>query len=136
MKKRERKKLKRLLRKSEKLAENGIGMKRALGEQLEYDPDQSPDAEKWLELSENERLVLIMEYHRKQGLAYGDGPSGEHLHVAFHCIIENQLAMGVPDVQYDLEAMLRKQISRHEAIHQLCRELSVDIFKEMQKRGQ
>ena len=136
MNEKERRKMKQSLQKLEELAEQSIGYRRTLCEHLVYNPEQSPDAEQWLELSESERQFLVAEHYHIQGSRYGEGPGGERLHVAFHCVIENQLALGVTDTQYDLDAMLREGISRHEAIHQLCRELSVDISKEIQKQGQ
>ena len=48
-----------------------------------------PDADTWLVLDEQERIILVELYHRKQRIHL---PNGVH-HATIHVIVENQLAM-------------------------------------------
>ena len=78
-----------------------------------YNPLDVP-AQKWLDLSEDERLRLVEDYHRH----VRDRLPNVAGHAAFHVIVENQAALGdeVP-VQRTLDRLMKEGIDRHEAIH-------------------
>ena len=78
-----------------------------------YDPDQAPNPEQWTQWDESDRLDLVMAYHRSAGIELPN----TRIHAAFHTIIENQLAEGLPEVQNTLDRLLGEGLDRHDAIH-------------------
>ncbi len=79
-----------------------------------YDPLDAPDPDEWLALDEGERLLLVIEYHRRTEVEL---PSEEG-HSATHVVVENQAALGngVP-TQATLERLMREGLDRHDAVH-------------------
>ncbi len=79
-----------------------------------YDPLYTPDPDEWLALDEGERLLLVIEYHRRTEVEL---PSEEG-HAATHVVVENQAALGnaVP-TQATLERLMREGLDRHDAVH-------------------
>jgi hypothetical protein len=78
-----------------------------------YDPDVSPNVEKWIEASEQERLDLIEKYHVQEKIKM---PSVKG-HAVVHAVVETQIATGF---EPSVRALLRLQtegLDRHEAIH-------------------
>src|SRR4051812_25874419 len=55
---------------------------------LEYDPFVEPDPEQWLALDEQERIDLVIAYHRRAGIRF----PREQAHAIFHAIVESQIA--------------------------------------------
>ena len=57
---------------------------------MQYDADEQPDPDVWLELDETERLNLVIDYHRRTGVQL------ENLepHAVTHVVVENQVALG------------------------------------------
>ena len=78
-----------------------------------YDPHQTPDPEKWLGLDEAERHALVEAHHR---LAKVELPNAT-LHAVIHTVVENQLAMGIPEVRSALERLIGEGLDRHDALH-------------------
>ena len=56
----------------------------------QYNPDKQIDPEQWMEYSEDERISLVEQYHKKKGIKI----SNVKVHAAFHVVAENQIAMG------------------------------------------
>ncbi len=81
---------------------------------MRYNADEQPDPEAWLNLSEAERIELIIEYHNDL-----DAPAeASATHSAAHVFVENQIALGdATSVPETLERLLGEGITRHEAIH-------------------
>jgi hypothetical protein len=81
---------------------------------MRYDPDQKLDVEAWLSLDEDERMRLVMDYHRRACIKLPNA----RLHAATHTIVENQAALGTGyAVAGTLERLMNEGLDRHEAIH-------------------
>jgi hypothetical protein len=80
----------------------------------DYDPFVEPDPEEWLGMDEQERIGLILEYHRGEGVELPN----ENAHATFHAIVENQIAQGdqLP-VRRTVQRLMTEGLDRHEAIH-------------------
>ena len=57
---------------------------------MQYDADEQPDPDAWLELDETERIDLVIEYHRRTGVQL-ESPEP---HAIAHVVVENQVALG------------------------------------------
>ena len=79
-----------------------------------YDPVHAPDPDSWLSMDEQERLDLVMNYHRRAG----DELPNEQVHAVIHVVVENQVAMGdeIP-TRATVERMMREGLDRHDAVH-------------------
>ncbi len=79
-----------------------------------YDPLVAPDPDDWQSMGEDERMMLVMKYHREAGVELPN----ERTHAAIHVIVENQIALGdeVP-TQATVERLIREGLDRHDAIH-------------------
>ena len=53
-----------------------------------YDPLVAPDPDEWLSLDEQERIILVGDYHDEVGVEVPN----EELHAVVHVIVENQIA--------------------------------------------
>ena len=85
-----------------------------------YDPQRAPDPKSWLDLDEDERLLLVLASIRK-----GERLPTPKLHAAIHLIVENQIAMGdeTPAAAV-LERLLDEGLGRHDAVHAIGSVLS------------
>lgn len=55
------------------------------------------------------------------------------LHISMHTVIENQLAQNTPpEIQKALDALLKRGASRHEAIHAIAYEFTMELHKTLQ----
>jgi uncharacterized protein YoaH (UPF0181 family) len=82
-----------------------------------YDPLEAPDAEKWLELDEDERIGLVLEYHTGAGIEI---PNVD-LHAMLHVIVESQIAQGdTLPVRRKVQQLMAQGLDRHEAIHAIA----------------
>lgn len=93
-----------------------------------YDPSRAPSAERWLELDEQERILLVRGAHRRLG---ADLPTAEQrrLHAIAHAVAENQLAADEPpEARKTLERLLRAGVNRHSAIHAIGNEIVAVLF--------
>ena len=79
----------------------------------QYDPDQDPPSEEWLDLDEQERMILVEDYHRRHCIRM---PSVEG-HAVIHTIVENQLALDEPVVVATFARLRREGLDRHDAVH-------------------
>ena len=79
-----------------------------------YDPLNAPDPDDWQSMDEEERMMLVMEYHREAGVELPN----EQVHAVVHVVVENQVALGDEmSVQATLKRLIREGLGRHEAIH-------------------
>ncbi len=77
-----------------------------------YDPLKAPDPAGWESLDEQERIALVLAYHRQAGITLPDA------HATIHVIVENQVAMGTKTpVRATLDRLLSEGLDRHDAIH-------------------
>ena len=90
----------------------------------EYDPLAAPDPAEWLSLGEQERIDLIMDYHRRAGIRVPNAA----LHAAMHGIVENQIAEGdeLPALR-TAQRLIAEGLDRHDAIHAIGTELAAHI---------
>lgn len=79
----------------------------------EYDPDRDLAAEEWLDLDEQERMMLVEDYHRGQRIRMPNVAA----HAVVHAIVENQLALGGPVVVATFARLRGEGLDRHDAIH-------------------
>jgi hypothetical protein len=89
-----------------------------------YNPDHNLDAAEWLALDEDERLLLVREYHRRARVKL---PNIE-AHSTAHAIVENQLAEGLPEATRALNRLLESGLNRHESIHAIASVLMDHIW--------
>jgi len=82
----------------------------------DYDPDQSPNPEEWLALDEQIRIGLVEKYHRQ---AHVELPNVT-IHVAFHGIVENQLAENYEPTVRAMARLTKEGLTRHEAVHAIA----------------
>jgi len=87
---------------------------RESGELAEYDPLVEPAPTQWLALSEQDRIDLVENYHRRAGVRL---PRAES-HAIIHLVVENQIAEGdeLP-VRRTAQRLMGEGLDRHEAIH-------------------
>ncbi len=97
--------------------------------QFRYDPDRSPDPERWLALDERERIRLVEEYHRKARVRLPNA----RLHATIHMIVENQIALGseIP-VAATLARLIQQGLDRHDALHAIASVLTAHIHSRLQ----
>lgn len=97
-----------------------------------YDPERPPNASRWLELDEWERLTLAEEAHRKVA---SDMPSVQ-AHASIHVVVENQIAMKIDPVVRALHRLMGEGLSRHDALHAIGSVLSVLLFHRLKGEEQ
>lgn len=78
-----------------------------------YDPERPPDPRQWLELDEQERILLVEEHHRR----VREKLPNVKLHAVIHAVVENQIAEGLESVVRAMLRLTTAGLSRHEALH-------------------
>lgn len=81
-----------------------------------YIPDRKPKPQEWLALSEEMRVTLVEKAHI--GIALE--PAAFSIHAALHVIVENQLAMDVPEVAEAFGRLRKEGLDRHDSIHAIA----------------
>lgn len=94
-----------------------------------YDPLRAPDPKQWLQLEEQERLVLVENYHRKAKVVLPN----HIVHASMHAVVENQLAEGIPVVQETLARLMADGLDRHDAVHAIASVLAGHIWHLLRK---
>ena len=97
-----------------------------------YNPDRDQAAEDWLALDEQERIMLVAQYHRKQRTELPN----ETLHAVMHVVVENQLAMCEPVVVEVFTRLRAEGLDRHDAIHAIGSVLAEQMHSALQGRGE
>jgi hypothetical protein len=86
----------------------------------QYDPDRDLAADDWLDLDEQERMMLVEDYHRRQRIRLPNVVA----HAVVHAIVENQLALVEPVVVTTFARPRGEGLDRHDAIHAIGSVLS------------
>ena len=89
-----------------------------------YEPSKAPDPAGWLALDEQERVVLVEEFHRR---ARVDLPNVK-LHATMHVVVENQLALNDEPVVRGLARLIKEGLTRHDAIHAIGSVVAEQIY--------
>ena len=93
-----------------------------------YDPEIPPDPEKWLELDEQERLMLVENHHRDARIKMPQ--RARRLHAVIHTVVENQLAADDQDIVRDaLLRLMEEGLTRHDAVHAIGSVLASHIYQ-------
>jgi hypothetical protein len=79
-----------------------------------YDPLDPPDPDAWKALDEQDRIDVVLDFHRRARIRV---PNAK-LHAVIHTIVENQVALGdeIP-VMRTLERLISEGLDRHDAVH-------------------
>ena len=78
-----------------------------------YNPFTAPDPQAWLALDEQERIDLVVAYHRRAGIRF----PREQAHAAIHVVVENQIADAKLPVRRIAQRLISEGLDRHEAVH-------------------
>ncbi len=97
-----------------------------------YNPDRDHTAGDWLALDEQERIMLVAQYHRKQRVRLPN----ETLHAAMHVVVENQLAIREPVVVEVFTRLQAEGLDRHDAIHAIGSVLAEQIHAALQGKAE
>jgi len=93
-----------------------------------YDPMLELDPKRWDLLDEDERIDLVVKYHKETGIELPD----QYTHALLHVVVENQVAQGG---EAPVEAVLRRltdeNLDRHDAVHAIASILTNHLFKLM-----
>jgi hypothetical protein len=96
-----------------------------------YDPEREVVAGDWLQMSEEDRLDLVLAYHRRRVSL-----PKPRLHAAIHVVVENQLALGEQVVIETLARLQREGLRRHDAIHAIGMVLTEHVHGLMQSEAE
>ena len=97
-----------------------------------YDPNRAPEPAKWLELDEEERIVLIERFHRK----LPEHAQSLKAHASVHAAVETQLALNdPPSAREALTRLMGEGLDRHEAIHAIASILAEYLFEALRGSG-
>jgi hypothetical protein len=91
-----------------------------------YNPELAPDPNEWLQLDEDERLILVEEYHRDARVPLPR--KARRLHATIHAVVENQLALNDEPVVRALGRLMQEGLSRHEAVHAIGSRVAEQIY--------
>src|SRR5215510_9863881 len=91
-----------------------------------YNPELAPEPREWLELHEDERLVLVEEYHRIARIPLPR--KARRLHATIHMVVENQLALNDEPVLRALERLKKEGLTRHDAVHAIGSRVAEHIY--------
>lgn len=92
---------------------------------MQYDADKNPDPGAWLELDEQERIELVIDFHRRTGVQIEKPES----HAIAHVAVENQVALGeATSVPRTLCRLMDEGLDRHDAVHAIGSTLMEVMF--------
>jgi hypothetical protein len=91
-----------------------------------YNPEHAPVGNEWLEIDEDERLMLVEQYHRDARIRLPK--SARRVHATMHTIVENQLALNDEPVVKALDRLMREGLTRHDALHAIGCLVSEQIY--------
>ena len=91
----------------------------------DYNPLKTPNPEEWLALGEDERILLVREFHESLEELEEEALN---LHATFHVIVENQIAENVQFIPETIEKLIRQGLDRHDAVHAIAAIISEDVF--------
>jgi hypothetical protein len=89
-----------------------------------YNPEHMSEPQSWLELDEQERILLIETYHRVARIKLPNVTA----HAALHAIVENQIVLNVEPVVRAMHRLRKEGLTRHDAIHAICSVVAEHLF--------
>ncbi|MCI0150785.1 hypothetical protein KNO81_33480 [Paraburkholderia sediminicola] len=89
-----------------------------------YNPERGPEPESWLELDEQERILLIGTWHRVARIKLPNVTA----HAALHVIVENQIALDLEPVVRAMDRLRKQGLTRHDAIHAIGSVVAENLF--------
>jgi hypothetical protein len=89
-----------------------------------YNPEHMSEPESWLELDEQERILLIETYHRVARIKLPNVTA----HAALHAIVENQIALNVEPVVRAMHRLRKGGLTRHDAVHAIGSVVAEHLF--------
>jgi len=89
-----------------------------------YNPERGPEPESWLELDEQERILLIETWHRVARIKLPNLTA----HAALHVIVENQIALDLESVVRAMDRLRKQGLTRHDAIHAIGSVVAENLF--------
>ena len=89
-----------------------------------YNPERTPEPETWLELDEQERIVLIETYHRGARIKLPNVTA----HALLHAIVENQIALNLDPVVRAMHRLGKEGLTRHDAVHAIGSVVAEHLF--------
>ena len=89
-----------------------------------YNPQRAPEPGSWLELDEQERIVLVEAWHRAAHVKLPNVTA----HAAIHAVVENQIAMNLEPVVRAVHRLTKEGLTRHDAIHAIGSVLAEHLF--------
>jgi hypothetical protein len=89
-----------------------------------YNPERGPEPESWLELDEQERILLIETWHRVARIKLPN----LKVHAVLHAIVENQLALDLEPVVRAMDRLRKQGLTRHDAIHAIGSVVAENLF--------
>ena len=89
-----------------------------------YNPQSAPAPDSWLELDEQERIVLVEAWHRAAHVKLPNVTA----HAAFHTVVENQIAMNLEPVVRAMYRLTKEGLTRHDAIHAIGSVVAEHLF--------
>ncbi|MDI3564682.1 hypothetical protein [Bradyrhizobium sp. Arg816] len=95
----------------------------------QYDPLVEPHPDQWLALDEQDRIDLVLEYHRRAGM----GLPREELHAVVHAIVENQIADAELPVRRTALRLMSEGLDRHDAVHAIGSVLAEHLNERMRE---
>lgn len=89
-----------------------------------YNPERGPEPESWLELDEQERILLIETWHRVARIKLPNLTA----HAALHVIVENQITLDIEPVVRAMDRLRKEGLTRHDAIHAIGSVVAENLF--------
>jgi hypothetical protein len=89
-----------------------------------YNSERGPEPESWLELDEQERILLIETWHRVARIKLPNLTA----HAALHVIVENQMALDLEPVVRAMDRLRKQGLTRHDAIHAIGSVVAENLF--------
>jgi hypothetical protein len=89
-----------------------------------YNPESAPDPGAWLELDEQERIVLVEAWHRAARIKLPNVTA----HATFHTIVENQLAMNLEPVVRAMHRLTKEGLTRHDSVHAIASVVAEHVY--------
>ena len=89
-----------------------------------YNPEHMSEPESWLELDEQERILLIETYHRGARIKLPNVTA----HALLHAIVENQIALNLDPVVRAMHRLGKEGLTRHDAVHAIGSVVAEHLF--------
>ncbi|WP_163373043.1 hypothetical protein [Endozoicomonas acroporae] len=92
-----------------------------------YNPDKPLNVSEWLVLDDEQRKILVSNFHLSTEEEFQDDGALTMLSY-MHVVVENQIATNVDLVSETVTKLVRQGLSRHEALHAISAIIVEDIF--------